>query len=88
MALETPKRVPITEQQWLRFFEELTLTTNTNSSEPGFVSSSVQASVHMIERRIKSVLVNLRLQPANPNPDRRTAQTIARVKEMRFLEAW
>lgn len=88
MALETPKRVPITEQQWLRFFEELTDATNTNTSEPGFFEQSAQLSVQLVERRLKSLVAQLRMSPPSPGPDRRIAQNAARIKEMRFLEAW
>lgn len=41
MSLETPKRVPITDQAWLRYMEELTDTTNTQSGATGVIETDI-----------------------------------------------
>lgn len=41
MSLETPKRVPITDQAWLRYMEELTQTTNTQTGATGVIEADI-----------------------------------------------
>lgn len=41
MSLETPKRVPITDQAWLRYMEELTATTNTQTGATGVIEADI-----------------------------------------------
>lgn len=41
LSLETPKRVPITDQAWLRYMEELTATTNTQTGATGVIEADI-----------------------------------------------
>lgn len=92
MSLQLPVRSPITDQQWLRFFQELLDRTGgedaSTVAEIQFVGAGVQQSASARDNHSRRSIAERAFQettPAKPPEIRRHSKDLA---ELHFLRGW